>query len=350
MHIRGYVRASTGSVPAQLIATCLAAVLLVGGALSALPGAMALAAGTCTSVANGSWGSLSTWDCGHVPTGADDVVIDHELTINSNQSANNLTINFYGILTLLSPVTLTVGGDFDIQGIFDDHVGGTVVLTGASQTIYTYGYWVDFSNLTKIAVGPGASLSVDPAVDSEGGIHILDTLTLQGTSPDYLVLTSTSPGSQWQIYPDETANVDWVDVQDSRNVSPGVIEVAHGIDSGNNVGWAISGLRRTRIVLVSSLNPALLDRPVTLTATISSVTATGTVAFQDEDEEIAGCEAQVIAGGVATCTTDTLALGSHSLTAVYGGDATHIGSTTAVLMLNVAEIQGTALLPAIFKP
>jgi hypothetical protein len=344
----------------RFVALFLIAALLVGGAFTALPARPravlaqdrpVLAAGTCTSIADGSWSSPSTWDCGYVPTSADDAVVDNEITISSDQSVHNLTINFYGILTISSAVTLTVGGDFDVQGIFDNHEAGSgVVLDGTAQTILTHGDWVDFENLTKTAAGPGESLSVDPPTGSTGGIHILDTLTLQGTDPNYLALRSTVPGTQWQIYPQDTADVDWVDVQDSKNVSVNVIDVIHGIDSGNNTGWTFAGMSSSSVQVVSSINPSLHGKPVTFTATVSPLAATGTVTFQDGGVDITGCVSQTMVSAVATCTTSDLDVGSHSITAVYSGDATHDGSTSAVLTQDVLEIEATIYLPFAAKP
>ncbi len=344
-------RVSVRHILSRFIVVCLTAALLVGGAFSALPAPAVLAAGTCTSVADGGWASASTWDCGYVPTSADDVVVDHGITIDASQSVNNVTISLFGVLTVSSPVTLTISGNFDVLGIFDDHESGSaVVLAGTAQTILTHGDWVDFQNLSKIAAGPGESLSVDPAVSSVGGVHVLDTLTLQATDPNYLLLRSTSPGTQWQIYPYDTADVDWVDVQDANNVSDNAIGVIHGVDSGDNTGWTISGLLGSSVVLESSMNPTLEGHAVTLTATLSPLAATGTVAFQDGGVDIAGCEAQAVASGVATCTTGDLAVGSHSITAVYSGDLTYSSSASLVLTQEVGAVESTVLLPIILKP
>jgi hypothetical protein len=38
-----------------------------------------------------------------------------------------------------------------------------------------------------------------------------------------------------------------------------------------------------------------------------------------------------LAGGSAQCATSALTAGTHSITAVYSGDATNAGSTSAVL-------------------
>jgi hypothetical protein len=83
--------------------------------------------------------------------------------------------------------------------------------------------------------------------------------------------------------------------------------------------------------LSSSLNPAAAGTTVTFTATVSSTTGTptGNVNFNDGATTI-GMGA-LNAAGTATFATSTLAIGSHSMTAVYGGDASHTASTSTVL-------------------
>ena len=83
--------------------------------------------------------------------------------------------------------------------------------------------------------------------------------------------------------------------------------------------------------LTAGTNPTVWGQSVTFTATITPVAPapTGTVTFQDGGINIATCVARAVAVRVATCTTSTLAVASHSVTAVYSGDATHAGSTSA---------------------
>jgi FtsP/CotA-like multicopper oxidase with cupredoxin domain len=310
------------------------------------------AASVCTSVADGNWSSASTWNCGHVPNSSDDVVIaDHFVTIDAAQEALNLAIQHFGILRVDAAVTLTVYGDMDVTGIFDDHAGGTVVFAGTNQTIFTRGDWVDFSNLTKAASGPGESLSIDPPVDGWGGIHAFSDMTLQGAAPNNLMLRSTTAGTQWQVNVRGPYDVDWLNVQDSKNTSSFVLEVMHGVDALNNVNWAISSVPGSSVVLTSSANPALEDQPVTFTATISPTDATGTVAFQDGGTDISDCDAQPVNAGVATCTTSDLTVASHTITAVYSGDAGHTGSTSNELTQEIVSHEETVtiFLPIIFK-
>ena len=84
----------------------------------------------------------------------------------------------------------------------------------------------------------------------------------------------------------------------------------------------------TTITLVSSSNPALYGQNVALTATVSPSSATGTVVFYDGVTALA---TRSLAGGHAILNTSLLASGSRSITATYLGDATHSGSSSAVL-------------------
>jgi hypothetical protein len=77
--------------------------------------------------------------------------------------------------------------------------------------------------------------------------------------------------------------------------------------------------------------------PVTFTATVSVVSPgsgspTGSVEFFDGS---AGLGSGTLAGGTATFTTSTLAVGDHQITAQYQGDADFLGSTSTTQDLTV---------------
>lgn len=76
-------------------------------------------------------------------------------------------------------------------------------------------------------------------------------------------------------------------------------------------------------------NPAGTGQPVALTAAVSlsnTGTAIGTITFFDGATQIN--QSTLDASGHATYTTSSLALGTHSLTAVYAGNASYGGSTS----------------------
>jgi hypothetical protein len=78
----------------------------------------------------------------------------------------------------------------------------------------------------------------------------------------------------------------------------------------------------TATALTASPNPSTPGQLVTFTATVTVTsgtgTPTGTVTFKDGGTTLG--TGTVGVGGVATFATSTLSSGSHTITAVYGGD------------------------------
>ncbi len=83
---------------------------------------------------------------------------------------------------------------------------------------------------------------------------------------------------------------------------------------------------------------------VTLTATVMgpSGTPTGTITFMDGSTALG--TATLNAGGVATFSTSALAVGGHSLTAVYGGDGAFAASASAASAHSVTQAASKAAL------
>jgi uncharacterized repeat protein (TIGR03803 family) len=83
--------------------------------------------------------------------------------------------------------------------------------------------------------------------------------------------------------------------------------------------------------LTSSANPAKSGHTVKFTATVtcSTAKATGTVTFKDGSTTLG---TGTIGNGTANFNTSALSVGSHNITAVYGGNADITGSTSTVLV------------------
>src|SRR5271157_3096218 len=91
----------------------------------------------------------------------------------------------------------------------------------------------------------------------------------------------------------------------------------------------------TTASVVSSKNPSISKTVVTFTATVKSTTKgtpTGTVTFQDGGATLG---TGTLIGGQARFSTTKLAVGSHSITVVYGGDGNFSPSTSPVLTQKV---------------
>jgi hypothetical protein len=84
--------------------------------------------------------------------------------------------------------------------------------------------------------------------------------------------------------------------------------------------------------VTSSANPSILNQPITFTAHVfakapATGTPTGSVDFYDGTTKIGS--ATLNNSGTAAFTTSALAVGSHSISAVYAGDANYTGSNSA---------------------
>jgi Big-like domain-containing protein len=90
----------------------------------------------------------------------------------------------------------------------------------------------------------------------------------------------------------------------------------------------------TTTVLTSSPNPSKHGQTVTFTATITPSTATGTVSFFDGSTLLG---TGTLSGGKATFATSRLSVGTHSITANYGGDGNYSTSPSAVLTETVTR-------------
>ena len=96
----------------------------------------------------------------------------------------------------------------------------------------------------------------------------------------------------------------------------------------------------TTASVTSSVNPSFESQAVIFTATLSPASATGTVTFLDGATVLG---TGPVSGGIATLTVTTLSAGSHPITASYGGDPNHSGSTSSVLT-QVVIPNGTVVL------
>jgi hypothetical protein len=104
--------------------------------------------------------------------------------------------------------------------------------------------------------------------------------------------------------------------------------------SDSSIGVLINAsVKPTETALTSSQNPSNFGQPVTFTATVTSQgyegTPTGTVSFFDGGSNIGN--SNLNAAGIATLTTSSLSVGTHTITATYNGDTNFAPSTSPPL-------------------
>ena len=96
----------------------------------------------------------------------------------------------------------------------------------------------------------------------------------------------------------------------------------------------------TTVSLTASTNAAQYSQPITFSVTVDKTDPgvappTGTVTFLDGGTTI---DTATLVRGMALFTDSSLALGSHSIAAVYGGDATFSGSTSSAVVEIVSPL------------
>ena len=109
----------------------------------------------------------------------------------------------------------------------------------------------------------------------------------------------------------------------------------------------------TSTSLVSSANPSKFGQSVTFTATVvripaGSGTPTGTVTFKEGATTLG--TGTLNGSGVATFTTSTLSVASHSITAEYGGDGNFNTSTSSALTQVVQKSDTSTALSSSVNP
>jgi len=128
----------------------------------------------------------------------------------------------------------------------------------------------------------------------------------------------------------------------------GKADIAAANDGSKSVSVLMgTAFAPTTTSLTSSPNPSTFGESVTLTATVSPATATGTVTFY-KGSAILGTG--TVSDGTATFATATLTVGGHSLTASYGGDSNDAPSTSLAETQTVAKASTSTLLTSSPNP
>jgi hypothetical protein len=130
-------------------------------------------------------------------------------------------------------------------------------------------------------------------------------------------------------------------------------DITFASSSGNATQVVQSGLSATTTTVSSSSNPSVFGQSVTFTATVTanppgSGTPTSTVTFKDGSTTLA--TRTLDGAGRAIFATSALTVGAHSITAVYGGDASFNGSSSNALTQTVNKAASTTTLTSSLNP
>jgi len=184
----------------------------------------------------------------------------------------------------------------------------TSVLT-ATPAISTYGSPVTLTATVSPATLPGPS-TPSGVVTFYNGASVIGTVTLAGGVAN--LSTGSLPGGSYDL----TCMYSGSSVYATSNCNP-VPVIIRAVP--------------TSISLTGMPNPGYLGQPVTMVATVSSQTASipaGTVTFYDSSTSLGS--AQVTANNTASVAASFSVAGVHDITAMYAGDASFSGSSSAV--------------------
>ena len=201
-------------------------------------------------------------------------------------------------------------------------------------------------------VSAGQHLTIDSAIaatrisTSSSSVKYGDSVTFTATVSADAPSAATPSGGLVQFvvdgvnYKDVVTLVNGVATLDSSDLSVGShsVTAVYAGDGLNFQGSTAPAITQTvnklasTTTLASSANPSTYGNSVTFTATVPAG-ATGTVTFKDG---VSTLGTGIISGTTATFSTATLTGGSHSVTAVYGGDTNYATSTSSVLTQTMA--------------
>jgi Bacterial Ig-like domain (group 3)/FG-GAP-like repeat len=212
----------------------------------------------------------------------------------------------------------------------------TTVLPVGSDTI-TANYSGDDNNnsnqgsTTQVVGKATPTVTVTTSGPSNYGDPVTITVTVPGSTGNVTITSGNNPIGTGTISPTGTVTIT------TTTLPPGTdtITVNYGGD-GNNTSASgtttqvVSKLSLS-VTLSSSVNPSMVNQPVTFTATVPS-TVSGTVTFSDAATVLGTA---TVSNGTAVVTTSTLLAGAHSITANYSGDLNNNPATSLPLMQTV---------------
>ncbi|MDM8557540.1 Calx-beta domain-containing protein [Candidatus Parabeggiatoa sp. HSG14] len=239
-------------------------------------------------------------------------VLSTDLTVHS------LDISSLGVFTAPSS-NLNISGYLSNNGTFN-HNNGTVIFNGSNQNISGN---TTFYNFTKSVT------NADTLTFGDQTQTITNVLTLTGTSGNLLSLRSQNEPSQWNIDPQGTRTINFVDVKDSNNVNatPITVSVPENVDSGNNTNWIF--LPGVNLSVSTHTGTEAAATVITVTATTTNavsgnqtvnlaVTGVSASDYNLSNTTITIADEQTTGNVTFTIVNDTLVEGTETATLTIG--------------------------------
>jgi len=144
---------------------------------------------TIESVQRGIWSEANTWDCNCIPSGDDNVIVNHEVSFVSDAEASSILVDATGTLLDLVGMTLTFDGNFISVNPLTELATTHFVANGiaAAQTMAAP---MAISSLTAIH---RTTLSIEGQVEVTGNVSI-DNASIQVAETGQLTLSQNEFG------------------------------------------------------------------------------------------------------------------------------------------------------------
>ena len=256
-------------------------------------------------------------------------------TVQTLNGSGNASLQLTTLAVGTHVITANYGGDTfynpsasnPLSQVVQEQVTVTVANT-AGRNPSAYGTTVTFTATVTVSGG----IPVSGPVSFYNGATYLGSGTLNGNVATYS--TANLPVGNSYITASYT---------DSNNVSSTSSPLTQLVEQ--NTGTTVA----------SSLNPSVHGAAVTFTAVVTATgttVPTGTVAFYDGATQFGTgtLKAAGTTSAVATFQTASLAAGTHSITAAYGGDGDDFASTSAALSDTVNIATSTTTVAASANP
>jgi hypothetical protein len=214
------------------------------------------------------------------------------------------------------------GDDFG-YGIAADSSGNAYVIGATGST--------DFPTMNALQPANGGTQNAFVAMLNPSGSAFVYSTYFGGSGSE--TGNAIAADSAGNVY--FTGNTSSTDFPTMNPLQP-----TYGGGSGDAFVAKIGNIYSSTTTVASSLNPSAFGQSVTFTATVTSQgpgTPTGTVKFSDGSTSLG---TSPLSGDTATLSTTALAIGPHSIKAVYSGD---FSFSTSSASLDQAVTQGTTL-------
>src|SRR5580658_1461238 len=289
------------------------------------------------------------------------------LVSGTNPTLTGVTVTFTATLAPVSPGTGVPTGSVTFYDGTTPLLSGTIIISGTTATFTTSSLSDGLHSITGVYNGDISNIASSSNVVSQDVQHSTTTPLTSSANPstqgENIIFTATVLGGT-----EPTGTVNFLDA--STLLGSGTLANLGGVATTDFSDAALAAgthpmtaayqgdsfnapstspvldqvvLANTTTTLTSNMAQALYTGQIIFTATVTSSlgTPTGTVNFYDGSTLLG--PGSLNTSGIATYTTSNLALGTHSITATYVGDAANGISTSSPLTQTVREPDTVAL-------